>query len=232
VSRKVRRRRPTEAPSGTPGPSESTEEARAALERLVAALDDAEAALRACGAPLYLEQSRGFLGRFGAGVRTLAGELVEVESILGGDLPVAARLPGKNRTWFFRKGSEMDTLSPRQLVAARQALLADPSMESVSYLSVLRGAAVISGGQDVPWVRSAASEAAAVLRLEILADVESRPCPRCDVPAGFVCRSVSGKVAGPHSARRELSPVAAEHPVAKSLKRWDFEAAEIEGTKS
>lgn len=232
MSRKARRRRGAEPPSDSPSAQESTADARAALERLVAALDDAEAALRACGAPLYLEQSRGFLSRFGAGVRTLAGELVEVESIVEGDLPVAARLPGKNRTWFFRKGSEMDALSPRQLVAARRALLDEPSMESVSYLSVLRGAAVVSGGRDVPWVRSAASEAAAALRLEILADVESRPCPRCDVPAGFVCRSVSEKVAGPHAARRELSPVAAEHPVSKSLKRWDFEAAEIEGTKS
>lgn len=213
----------------------STEAARVALERLVAALDDAEAALRQCGAPLYLEQSRGFLGRFGAGVRTLAGELAEVEAIVEGDLPVAARFPGKNRTWFFRKGSEMDALSPRQLVAARQALLADPSGESVSYLSVLRGAAVVSGGrdQDVPWVRSEASEAAAALRLEILADVESRPCPRCEAEPGFLCRSEAGKVSGPHAGRRKLSPVAAQHAsVAKSLRRWDFEAAEIEGTKS
>jgi hypothetical protein len=205
------------------------------LERLVAALDDAEAALGECATPLYLDSSVEFLGRFGAGVRALAGELADVASIVEGDLPVAASMPGKNQHWFFRNGSARDALSPKQLVAVREALRADSSQESVSYLSVLRGAAVVSGGRDrdQEWVRSEASEAAAALRLEILADVESRPCPRCEAAPGFLCRAESGLVSGPHAARRNLSPVAAEHAlVAKSLRRWDWEAAEVEGTNS
>jgi hypothetical protein len=188
-----------------------------ALDLAHSALIDAREAMEATLA-VRLQREGGELGKLVAEVNRIRAAMAGAAVIIAHDRPLARSFQHGAMPWYETNWDPR--LTPRQLAfLAWRAREVFPS-EHVTYSGVMNEYAAAWAAERDAQTREielrAAERVEAIeqrqqLDAELLADVESRPCPYCGAEAGAFCVTSSGRVGGPHAPRKRLSPLRAKY---------------------
>lgn len=181
-------------------------------------------ALEGCQTPLDLTAAHAKLEGMEAFLDTFATDLFNARAVLKEDMPLAKIADGEHSPWT--ESSDNPVLTPAAVVELAVQATEDELAPSITYRQAIRDYGLVPS-LAVERITPEAQEARRQnesLRIreskrarfefhqELLADMESIPCDMCGADAGTVCRTKTGRISKPHSARRYASPLAQEYP--------------------
>lgn len=210
-----------------------------AASALQATLTDYQSALLGCMTPLNLNTQLQEAETFAEHLATAIPELEKARLAIEDDMPLAPRFEPTGPKWFGpgKDDEAAAILSPKQVVYLSVLADRDQAQTPVTYREAMSqepGAvpSLITRRRDAEKLlrettnRATRRENYWILVEEVLADIKSRPCPFCKVDEGKLCRTNSGAIGDPHTARIAASPLAGENPGLRKSLRWGETPAE------
>ena len=212
------------------------------VENLVADLDAIQQMLHGCTTPLNLRTASKTVGECQTAIQAICAELEAALLITSGDFPISGQFGAPSANWETgeleaRAIEPGELLSPKQLLVLHSIQRGHPEYPSTTYRNHLTNSSTVPRlildaiAREVKQAqKNLRDQQLLVLQEaspEILADVESRPCPSCDVLSSEFCKTSSGRIAEkPHRPRIRLSPAALSNPEAAAVMSRQHEAYE------